>query len=524
VSGGGVSAEEVPTPEVPARNLILLIGDGMGPAHMGLLEHWARRGTTWPRPGQPTALSRLMADATVGLSLTHAAEAQVVDSACSATQLATGQPALSEVIGVDLEGQPLDTILLAAARSGRSTGLVTDTRLTHATPAAFAAHAGHRSEEEAIAPQLLAHEVDVLLSACGRHFLPAGADPEAVRARTGGAWTSTGGRRDGRNLLDEAAAAGWSVVYDRAGLESHREGRLLGCFADSAMTDGITESARRQDPARTEPTLREMTEAALRTLDANPRGFFLMVEGGQIDWAAHDNDAGRLLHELYRLDEALDAVLAFVAGRDDTVVVLTADHETGGLGVSYHGVDIPAPQALPGPAFAARGYAPQFNFGPFAVLDGLAAQSRTLASIFEEVRRTADAGGDPAAMLHALLQSHSAFPLASVEEAASVLAVVPNRMQVEGHPYLAGPSMPALCAYDAFYPYGLAGFITAVARRQADRTHVVWSTGTHTHTPVAVVAWGPEALVRAFGGLLHHVEVGQRLFGVLGLRPARLGE
>lgn len=520
-SAGGEAAPETEAPVV--RNLILMIGDGMGPQQVGLLEAYAHLAPNSIYEGRPTAMSRLANAGRMGMSRTDPGDGLVVDSACSATMLAAGVHAPSEGIGVDTDGYPLDTILTAAARSGRATGLVTDSRLTHATPAGFAAHVAHRNMEAEIAEHYLAWEVDVLLSGGLQYFLPASIndDPEAGLALTGGVFQATSRRADERDLIAEAQEAGYSVVYERGAMQAHSAGRLLGLFADRSMVDAIRDRHERDDPERTYPTLREMTEVSLAVLDQQPEGFFLMVEGGQIDWAAHDNDAGRLLHEMIRFDEAIEAVLEWAEGRDDTVVVVTADHETGGFGFSYSGFDIPGPQERPGPAFVDQPYHPAFNFGPLDVLDGLYAQQTTFRAILSAVQ--AAAPEDRVDVLLEQVNTYTSFPITRTQ-AERILETVPNRLRVEGHYYLSGEEMPRVEAYDAYYPYFMDGHMTLLARAQADRTHAVWNTGTHTHTPVPVLAWGPAPAIEAFGGMMHHVDLGQRFFDVLGLTPVRLPE
>lgn len=502
---GGVDAAE---PKV--RNVILLIGDGMGPQQMGLLELWARRASTSDVVGD-TAIDRLANEGVVGLSMTDPVDGLVVDSACSATQLATGRPALGEVIGLDGVGERVPTILEMAEERGLSTGLVSDTRLTHATPAAFAAHVAHRSMENEIAVQMIASGAEVMLSGGARHFV--GAIDTAARVDELGIPFGLSSRRDDeRDPIAEAVEAGYALAFDRDQLDAAvaAGGPVLGLFAASGMMDGIQWHRTRGDVVRTEPTLREMTEAALTVLEQDEDGFFLMVEGGQIDWACHDNDAGRTLHEMRKFDDAIAGVLEWAGGRDDTLVVLTADHETGGLGLSYSAYQVPAAVPMSGVGFAARDYEPNFNFGSPEQLDGLHAQSMAIADMLHSV---ADDPTPEAVM--AIVNDHSAFDI-TLEQAVRVLETEANPYRVDGHHYLDLEVVPRFDDFEAFYPFGMAGVTALVARELANAQNVVWSTGTHTHTPVAVIAWGPATATAAFGGVTHHVEVGQRLIAAFG--------
>ncbi|NOT32647.1 MAG: alkaline phosphatase, partial [Candidatus Eisenbacteria bacterium] len=158
-----------------ARNVIFMIGDGCGPAYVEL-----GRGVK----GAPLSLDPYL----VGASQTAASDSRVTDSAASATALACGVQTRNEAIGVDTRGRAHRTLLEAAESCGRSTGLVATSRITHATPAAFAAHVPHRDDEDAIAAQEVEQNIELLLGAGARHFIPV---------------ASGGHRTDSRNLLDE---------------------------------------------------------------------------------------------------------------------------------------------------------------------------------------------------------------------------------------------------------------------------------------------------------------------------------
>ncbi len=504
-------------PAPPAvRNVILVIGDGMGPAQLGLLEAWAEHGTASHFDG-PTAFERLADAGVVGLSRTEPAGALVVDSACSATQLATGVPAPSEALGVDVDGRAVQTVLERAQATGRAVGLVSDTRITHATPAAFAAHLPHRSDENAIAEQLVAAGVDVMLSGGQRYFAPAsvtndGPVRDAWLAQLDGAYAPASRRDDERDLVAEARAAGYAIAFDRASLQAavDADAPVLGLFAASGMSDAIALDAMLDDPARREPDLAEMAMAAVQVLERDPDGFFLMVEAGQIDWAGHANDAGWMLHEMIRAERAVDALLGYALQHDDTLLVVTADHETGGFGFSYSGASMPTPRTIPGGVFESTPYAPNFDFVGYGTLDVLAAQQAALEGVLAALQ----ADGASAAEVAQVLTRVTGVPLTEAD-AAAILADAPNAMQVEGHPYLAGDTLPAICDFDAFYVYPSAVRAALLARATAAHTGVVWSTGTHTASPVPIFALGPGTSAAAFGGFTDHVSIGRALIDAI---------
>lgn len=515
-TAGGPPALESPIDQPGVKNVIVFIGDGMGPQQIGLLEVYANRAPGSVYDG-PTTFQQIMDAGQLGLSRHGSADALVVDSACSASQLATGVPSLSEAISLDVNGQPVQTILEFARSQGLATGLVSDTRITHATPAAFAAHVPHRSQENEIAVQLLEAGPDVMLSGGLRYFIPQSVnDPESsTRPRlerlTGGMVEPLKSKRkDERNLLFEARDAGYSLAFDRETLAAAGD-RVLGLFAYSGMQDGIDQHLAAGD--QTEPTLAEMTDAAITRLSKDEDGFFLMVEAGQIDWAGHNNDAGQMLHEMIKMDEALEVALAFARDREDTLLLITADHETGGFGLSYSRAGVLAPRTIPGGAFEEQPYSPNFNFASPDVLDQLYAQKSSFHSLLLDFQGLPEAE-QTAERLMVMFNAISAFPI-TLEQAGAVLASEPNNHRVHGHGTLDVEQFPRFEDFEAFYPFGEMSRVALFARQVASAQSVVWATGAHTHTPVLVVSHGPRHATEPFTGMMHHTDVGEELFNVL---------
>jgi Alkaline phosphatase len=344
---GCTPAENI-KPDTAVKNVILIIGDGMGPQQVGLLLSYARQAPHAVIRDRQTALDRMMEQGRLGIAMTYSADTLVTDSAASATQLATGLPAGSEMLGLDQDGNRQENLIEKARRLGKATGLVSDTRMTHATPAAFAAHQTHRSQENDIAEDLLAAQPDVMLSGGLSYWIPRQAKrpfPYLI-----GAPQVKSKRTDNKDLLQTARRQGYTLAFNKAQLQQAR-GKTLGLFAGSGMPDGIVETRLRSDAGREVPTLREMAVKALDLLDDHERGFFLMIEAGQIDWASHRNDTGLLLHEMLRFNDMLNAVLDWAANRQDTLIIVTADHETGGFGFSYSAENLPPP---PSPIVCSR--------------------------------------------------------------------------------------------------------------------------------------------------------------------------
>ncbi len=296
-----------PVPSTNTTNIILFIGDGMGNAH--------RLAARWVSVGETGMLS-MDNMSTNSWAQTGSADDPVTDSAAAATAMSTGVKTNNGVIGMDADLNIVFTILEEAKSRGKKVGLVTTTQVTHATPAAFAAHKRNRNLMTDIAEQILDAEVDVILGGGEDEFLPTtqiGCFPEA------------GERNDGRNLIDEATALGYTYVCEPAdfsAVDAVSTFRLLGLFADEGMTRPFT------------PSLAEMTQKAIDILSKSSKGFFLMVEGGQIDWASHSNDADNAISDTIELDKAVKVAKDFVLVDNDTLVIVTADHETGGMSVS----------------------------------------------------------------------------------------------------------------------------------------------------------------------------------------------
>lgn len=275
---------------VRAKNLILVVGDGMGLTHVAAAQIALRgpEGRLWMQTLPDTALVR-----------THSASNLVTDSAAGATALATGTRVANGVVSVDAQGAPLPTLFERARLRGLSAGLVTTGRITDATPAAFSAHAGQRNDELRIAQQQATGGMEVLLGCEPEWFLP--------RAR--------GGKRtDGHDLLEAMRLSGYAVTLDPAALAPSSSGRLVGLFAEENR-----------------PSLATLTKTAIETLRHDPDGFVLLVESEETDSAAHNHQLDRLLRGMADLDESVRLALEFAKSDGDTLVVVTADHETGGM-------------------------------------------------------------------------------------------------------------------------------------------------------------------------------------------------
>ncbi len=273
--------------EEAADSAILLIGDGMGPLQI----HLARKD-----PGLALGMERMPHS---GIVTTRSADRDVTDSAAAGTALATGRKTNNGMVGVAPDGRRLETILERARAAGKSTGIISTDALHGATPASFAAHVESRGEREKIAAQIAASGADVMLAFWKGWFVPKSAGGE---------------REDGRDLVAEMSGAGYRVVFTGEELRQAKGDRIVGLFEDD-----------------TGPSLAQMVSAALARLGKNPKGFFLVVEEARIDWECHDNKLEPAVERVRSLDAAVLTALEFARKDAATLVVVTADHETGGL-------------------------------------------------------------------------------------------------------------------------------------------------------------------------------------------------
>lgn len=306
----------------PVKNVIVMIADGCGSEHY-TLARWYKEA--------PLALDEILC----GGVKTFISDSVIADSAPAATAFATGFRSSDNFIGVgpkpgtlrpdlepaqDLQYRPLGTVLEGARLLGKATGLVATSRLSHATPAGYSAHVVSRTLEEDIMEQMVYQNVDVLLGGGRDYLLPKSAQ---------------GKRTDGEDLWSELRARGYVTVENRQQLESASGAKVYGAFAMGHMAPEVDRPKVRPD----EPTLADMTRHALRLLSADPDGFFLMIEGSQIDWANHANDPAHLLGDMLAYDEAVGIVLEFAKQRGDTLVLAMSDHNTGGMSIGNRGTN-----------------------------------------------------------------------------------------------------------------------------------------------------------------------------------------
>lgn len=300
-------AQQSPVANAP-KNIIMIVGDGMGPAYTAAYRYFR------DNPQTPEIEATVFDDILVGRSSTYPARVSgyVTDSAASGTALATGHKSYNGAIGVDVNKAPVQSVLQYAKSIGKATGLVVTSQINHATPASYVAHAESRRQYDLIADQYFdnrigqEHTVDVMLGGGWSYFI-----------------------RDDRDITKEFQRDGYQYINDYAQLGSINNDKVLGLFADKGLPWALDD----KQPQR----LKAMTIAAIDRLDNNENGFFMLVEGSQVDWGGHSNDIAAAMTEMDDLAYTVQWLKEYVAKHPDTLVVMTADHSTGGFTIAANG-------------------------------------------------------------------------------------------------------------------------------------------------------------------------------------------
>jgi alkaline phosphatase len=287
------------------KNIILMVGDGMGPAHIKAYRLFK------DNPETPEVEQSYFDRFLVGTLSTdpEMAAGMITDSAASATAYSIGKKSYNGAIGIDAQKQAHTTALQRAKQKGKSTGLVATSQIVHATPASFAAHVESRRDYDDIADQFFDNQfeglpyIDVILGGGTDYFI-----------------------RSNRNLVQQFQDKGYDYVATAQQMLESKQTKVIGLFAEKGLPIWHEREAKH-------PSLAQMTISAIKRLSQNKKGFFLVVEGSQIDWESHSNNIHGTMYEMQDFDLAFQAVHQFAHSRNDTLVLMTADHETGGLSI-----------------------------------------------------------------------------------------------------------------------------------------------------------------------------------------------
>ena len=448
-----------------AKYVFLFIGDGMGQAQVNLAEAYlsALKGEAGLTHLSFTRLPQ------TGFVSTYANDRFITCSAAAATAIATGSKTNIGRIGMDTSGTVrLESIAEKARKKGMKVGIITSVSLDHATPAAFYAHQPDREMYFEIGWELLASDFNYFAG--------------------GGLIQPTGIYRDKQvNLLEEAKLRGYSVISTFAELKGLRtEGKTI-YFCDSPASEASLPFA--LDRPVQQPSLADLTEKGINLLN-NPKGFFIMVEGGKIDWAGHSNDAGTVVNEVIAFDQAVAKALEFYERHpEETLIVVTADHETGGLALGNQAngydsrIDILKYQKI--------SYEALHN----VVMMFREKKSDNINSDFDRVMKRVEKDYG--------LDSKENKTLLSPEEKGKLMEALRMTYYNEGG---------AESEYSRLDP-----FTVEIIRLMSEKAGVGWTTTAHTGVNVPIFAIGPGA--KKFSGYIDNTDIArilERLIGISG--------
>ncbi|MBU3003686.1 alkaline phosphatase [Paraglaciecola arctica] len=435
-----ISKVEVVEPSHP-KNIIMIVGDGMGPAYTSAYRYFNDDPNT--SEIEDTVFDRTL----VGMSSTYPAKVSgvVTDSAAGATALSAGVKTYNGAIGVDVNKQPVETVLERAKSLGKKTGVVVTSQINHATPASFMAHNVKRSNYNEIADSYVENHAkyDFVLGGGWKFFL-----------------------REDRNLITEFQDLGFQYIDEYAGLATLQKDKpVIGLFGDVGLPWALDDS----DPSR----LKTMTKAAIEHIE-NEQGFFMLIEASQVDWAGHSNDIAAAMGEMQDLAMTLEYLEQYVATHPDTLVVLTADHSTGGFTLGADGQYSWFPEVLK-----------TIQHSPSKIAEKLVDTEITQQYVDELFGFT-------------LTEAE----LAQLEEAKEPTKEK-QQLDSKGNPYA---DSSANIQKKALY---------AAAKHIVDkRTITGWTTGAHTAVDVPVFAFGSQSDI--FNGLITNTEIANKVFSLLG--------
>lgn len=441
------------------KYIFLFIGDGMGPAQVGLAGALLDSSGTLAMTGFPV----------LGTITTHAENRYITDSGAAGTALATGSKTSVGTISMKSNHRDtLRTVAELARLNGMRVGIVSSVGIDNATPACFFAHNAKRSSYYDIAVQMATSGFD--------YFGGGYAEGDFPRNRLKG-----GVNRP--DIPDLMKRAGYRVVSDRSSLRSVLPGTK--CWAYTGFDDKAAISFE-MDRKEQELSLAEFTREGIRLLD-NPKGFFMMVEGGKIDWACHANDAAAAAHDVVAFDDAVREAVAFSRSHpDETLIVVTADHECGGLSLGN----------------GRRGYDSRISLllRQKVSLDGF---TRKVAGWQASRNVSFSMALDSVRVYYGLGDASTDSSLALSGEERLAL----SKAYREGSAKGAGGSTATVRA---------GGFASSVTAMLNARAGIGWASDAHTAVPVQVFAAGPGSEV--FGGYYDNTGIAGKL-----IRLARFG-
>lgn len=410
------------------KNIIFMVSDGMSVSLASAYREYLNQEIGGHR--KPNIFNKYL----VGQQSTYSADpwATITDSAASSTAMATGVKTLNGVIGLDKQMNRLTSALEVAKANNKKTGIVVTAEITHATPAGFAAHTESRMDYFTIADQYFddkinnQHKIDVMLGGGRNHFI-----------------------RPDRNLTQEFEMNGYDVVHTKQELFNSTNQQVLGLFSEFGIPMAIDRWS------NVTPSLSEMVASAIKRLDTSDEGFFLMVEGSQIDWAAHHQDVVGIMSEIDDYAKAFQTAIDFAKSDGQTLVISTSDHATGGMTMGVNNIDSWLPDYI----------------------QKIQATPEHIAQLTQETNDWVD-----------VIQRNIQFDLSSTEK---------NKLRSIYHTYV--------YSYDEKVTH-----LTQAIREIVDRrSNTGWTTGNHTGEDVNIYAYGPAA--DCFSGWHENSDTGRML-------------
>lgn len=295
------------------KNIIMMVSDGMSSGTLSMTDIFLNR-----KLGKPSNWMNLYHENKVSRALMDMASASsiVTDSAAASSSWGGGHRVNNGSLNVGANGEEHTPIWLKFKKAGKMAGCVTTVAITHATPAGFLANSKRRNAQDDVAEQYLERGYDVLLGGGNNNF-----DPNI--------------RKDKKDLYSDYKKKGYQIAKTKSELKNlSSKAPVLGVFADDALPYSIDRISDKELDKKT-PTLAEMSAKAIEILSQNKNGFVLQIEAGKVDWAAHANDVGGLIHEQIAFDQAIKVVMDFAEKDKNTLVIITTDHGNANPGIIY---------------------------------------------------------------------------------------------------------------------------------------------------------------------------------------------
>lgn len=425
------------------KNIIMIVGDGMGPAYTSAYRYFN------DDPNTPNIEETVFDRHLVGMSSTYPASVSgyVTDSAAAATALATGIKSYNGAIGVNVNKKPVQTVLEWAKAHGKKTGIVVTSQINHATPASYLSHNESRQNYNQIADSYIDNGIkaDLLLGGGWEYFI-----------------------RQDRNLVEEFKQAGFHYIDTPNALTNlPKDKQVLGLFADQGLSWALDDNNKHR--------LSTMAKAATKHLE-NPNGFFMLIEASQIDWGGHSNDIAAAMTEMDDLAKTLEYLELYIEEHPDTLVVLTADHSTGGFTIGAKG---------------------QYKWQP----DVLRTMVMSPRSISEKLVTTNITSQLTTKLFNFELTNEEIASLNNEKSAAQQAMITFTALSIEQQRSKKAPSID-----NSLYK--------AVKIIIDNRTITGWTTGGHTGVDVPVFAMGKNS--ELFNGYQDNTDIAKKLFRLLG--------